>query len=154
MVGPVNHTSNAVIGGTNVLGQYDIIDSSFAGIVSHNTSGTSVTSFVQQGGVTTMTWTRGVSNGDVNDAQVSTYALTQVIWAVGSGSVFSDGSPNMGSTAVNLLGVKVYSNSVTLTAGLTLQWNLVGQRLDMQAVYVGKAWYVSVVVCLCVYQTV
>ena len=50
-------------------------------------------------------------------------------------------SPGMGSTPVVLIPA-VYANTVTLTAGLTLSWNVVGSRLDLQAVYTGIAWWV------------
>jgi len=46
----------------------------------------------------------------------------------------------MDSVPVSFFGSVVYANTATLTAGLTLSWNVVGSRLDLQAVYTGMAW--------------
>ena len=50
--------------------QYDFVNASYAGIVPHATSGTGNFSCSQSNGVTVMTWSRGISNGDATDAQV------------------------------------------------------------------------------------
>ena len=145
MVGPAGSTSNAVIcspGADFSVQQYDITGASFAGIVPHPTSGTGNFSCLQKNGVTVMTWSRGVNNGDPNDAQVSTYALTNVIWAIGSSNVFNSTKPNMGNTPVNLMAVPVYKYSVPLTSGLTLNWNVNGNSLQFQAILADTKWCV------------
>ena len=149
MVGPAGSTSNAVIcspGADFSVQQYDITGASFAGIVPHPTSGTGNFSCLQKNGVTVMTWSRGVNNGDPNDAQVSTYALTNVIWAIGSSNVFNSTEPNMGNTAVNLMAVTVYGNSIGIADGFTLNWNVYPDHLDMQAVLLLNRWCVAAVV--------
>ena len=45
----------------------------------------------------------------------------------------------MDSVSVTLL-PSTFANTVSLTTGLTLNWNVVGSRLDFQAVYLGTAW--------------
>ena len=50
--------------------------------------------------------------------------------------------PAMDSIAVTLV-PPTYANTVSLTTGLTLNWNIVGDRLDFQAVYSGVAWCVA-----------
>ena len=50
--------------------------------------------------------------------------------------------PAMDSVAVTLV-PPTYANTVSLTTGLTLNWNIVGDRLDFQAVYSGIAWCVA-----------
>ena len=45
----------------------------------------------------------------------------------------------MSSVPVTLV-APTYANTVSLTTGLTLNWNVVGSRLDFQAVYLGTAW--------------
>ena len=47
--------------------------------------------------------------------------------------------PAMDSVQVTLF-PSSYTNTVSLTTGLTLNWNIVGDRLDFQAVYLGTAW--------------
>ena len=47
--------------------------------------------------------------------------------------------PAMDSVEVTLV-PPAYTNTVSLTTGLTLNWNIVGDRLDFQAVYTGVAW--------------
>ncbi len=59
--------------------------------------------------------------------------------------------PAMGSTPVQLLPTVTYAYSATLAPGLVLNWNVVGSRLDFQAVYSGVAWYVEALrMCECV----
>jgi hypothetical protein len=50
--------------------------------------------------------------------------------------------PAMDSVQVTLF-PSSYTNTVSLTTGLTLNWNIVGDRLDFQAVYSGVAWCVA-----------
>ena len=52
---------------------------------------------------------------------------------------FNPTKPNMDSVSVTLL-PSTFANTVSLTTGLTLNWNVVGSRLDFQAVYLGTAW--------------
>ena len=47
--------------------------------------------------------------------------------------------PAMGSVAVALVPV-TYAYNATLAPGFVLNWNVVGSRLDFQAVYSGVAW--------------
>ena len=73
MAGPTNAKSNAVIcspGAGFMTQQYDFVNASYAGIVPHATSGTGNFSCSQSNGVTVMTWSRGINNGDATDAQV------------------------------------------------------------------------------------
>jgi len=52
---------------------------------------------------------------------------------------------------VQLLPTVTYAYSATLAPGLVLNWNVVGSRLDFQAVYSGVAWYVEALrMCECV----
>ena len=143
MQGPATATSNAVIcnpGGNFSVQQYNINGFTYDSIVAHPTSGTTNMSCIQKDGSTIMTWYRGVNNGDPFDAQVSTYALTPVIWAVGTSNTFDSTQPHMGSTLVNLMAVTVYGNNVALTDGLALNWNVLGGKVDFQAVLDRPAW--------------
>ena len=63
-----------------------------------------------------------------------------MIWAIGKNNVFSASSdPHMDSTNVALSG-QSYAHTATLTSGLTLNWNVVGDALQLQAVYSGVDW--------------
>ena len=142
MVGPAGSTSNAVIcspGANFLVQQYDITDPSFAGIVPHPTSGTTALACSQVDGVTIMTWSRGVDNGDPNDAQIVNPGSTDVIWAVGKSNTFDSTSPAMGADSVMLI---PFGNTVELAPGLVLNWNVNGQAIDFQAAYSGNAWCV------------
>ena len=145
MVGPVTARSNAVIcnpSAGNAVYQYVIVDPSYSGIQRQDSTGTTNLTCTQAGGNTVMTWSRFVENGATNDAQVSTYSLTNVIWAIGSSNVFNATSPNMGNTPVNLMAVPVYKYSVPLTSGLTLNWNVNGNSLQFQAILADTKWCV------------
>jgi hypothetical protein len=144
MQGPSNAISNAVIcsPANNTIGQFQFVNASFAGIVPDNTAGTTNMSWSQANGQTIMTWSRNVNNGNPSDAQVSTTGLTWVMWAIGKSNDYNPTHPAMSSVGVPLVPV-VYANTVTLTSGLVLNWNLVGgSRLDLQAVYSGSLWCV------------
>ena len=79
--------------------------------------------------------------------QVSTYALTSVMWAIGASNTFGSEYPTtMKARLVNLLSVPVFANTFQLADSLTLNWNVVGSRLDFQAVLQQLAWYGSVIV--------
>jgi len=60
---------------------------------------------------------------------------------VGRGPTFNASFPDMDGTAVALV-PPVFAYNATLAPGLLLQWNVVGSRLDFQAVYSGVAWCV------------
>ena len=142
MVPKTGPLSNAVIcnpaNGFNTQ-QYHFLNTSFDGLVPDPTSGTGNFTCAQINGVTVMTFSRGINNGNPADAQISTVLPTSVMWAIGNGNVYNATHPSMDSVAVNLAG-PVYANSVTLTSGLTLNWNVVGSRLDFQAVLTSIAW--------------
>ncbi len=142
MVGPASAQSNAVIcsPANQTIRQYVIQAASFAGIVPQNTSGTTGFSLSQANGFTVMTWTRGANNGAASDAQIATWAPTNVIWAIGKTNVFSDDGASMDSMAVNLAGAPSYVNSVTLTSGLVLSWNVSGSTFQFQAVLNQSVW--------------
>ncbi len=66
-----------------------------------------------------------------------------VLWLVARGVCDADYNPThpaMGSTPVQLLPTVTYAYSAALAPGLVLNWNVVGSRLDFQAVYSGVAW--------------
>ena len=65
------------------MGQFDFVSASFAGIVPDNTAGTTNLGVQQANGVTVMTWSRNVNNGNPTDAQISTTGPTNVMWAIG-----------------------------------------------------------------------
>ena len=48
--------------------------------------------------------------------------------------------PAMGAVPVQLVPAVSYAYNATLTPGFVLNWNVVGSRLDFQAVYSGVAW--------------
>jgi hypothetical protein len=85
MAGPANAVSNAVIcsPANGTVGQFDFVNASFAGIVPDNTAGTTNLGVQQANGVTVMTWSRNVNNGNPTDAQISTTGPTNVMWAIG-----------------------------------------------------------------------
>jgi hypothetical protein len=142
MVGPASAQSNAVIcsPANQTIGQYVIQAASFAGIVPQSTSGTTGFSLAQANGFTVMTWTRGANNGAASDAQIQATGPTNVIWAIGKTNVFSDDGAAMGSTAVALPYTVPYANSVTLTPGLVLKWNVAGSTYQFQAVLNQSVW--------------
>ena len=145
MTGPSTGKSNAVIcsPGDNTVNQYDMTDTSYAGVTAHPTAGTTNMAVSQTNGVTSMSWTRNVSNGDDTDAQISTTGGTWVLFAVGSKNTFQNEFPApMSAKFVNLMTTVTYAYTATLTQGLVLNWNVVGARLDFQAVLSGTAWYV------------
>ncbi len=162
MQGPATATSNAVIcnpGGNFSVQQYNINGITYDSIVAHPTSGTTNMSCSQIAGVTVMTWTRGVNNGDPLDAQVVNPGTTFVIWAVGASNTFDSTQPHMGSTSVALM---AFANSVTLNEDplLVLNWNARGDTVDFQAVLTGTSWCATrllrcvvcvTFVCACVY---
>jgi hypothetical protein len=53
---------------------------------------------------------------------------------------FNSMTPAMASVQVVLVPPVGYANNATLAPGLVLNWNVVGSRLDFQAVYSGVAW--------------
>ena len=144
MASPGSPYSNAVLcspGGGVLMQQYHFLSPSFAGIVPDPTPGTSGLACSQNNGQTVMQWTRGVNNGNPADAQVVTNGTTNIIFAVGRGSVFNATFPDMDGLAVTLVPT-VYANSASLTPGLTLNWNVNGDSIDFQAVFEGSAWCV------------
>jgi hypothetical protein len=144
MSGPTTAVSNAVIcsPGDGTIGQYQLLNTSFTGIVPENAPGVTSLSFLQANGQTIMTWSRNVNNGNPNDQQISLTGPTWVIWAVGTSNTFSNVYPStsMSSAAVSFVPAPAYQYTSTLTTGLVLNWNVVGSRLDFQAVYNGTAW--------------
>jgi hypothetical protein len=86
MAGPASALSNAVIcnpaNGTFVQ-QYRFMNASFAGIVADVTTGTTDMICWQANGLTGMSWSRWVNNGNPTDAQVSATGPTNVMWAIG-----------------------------------------------------------------------
>ncbi len=57
-------------------------------------------------------------------------------------AVFNGTHPAMGSVVVQLVPTVQPAYNATLTPGFVLSWNVVGSRLDFQAVYSGVAWCV------------
>ena len=170
MSGTPTQRGNAVIcsPSNGIIGQYSLTGDSFASILPHNTSGTTVTSCEQSGGVTVMTWQRDGNNGNASDAQINTSSggSTLVSFAVGDSNAMTSASfPNpMSSLGVvlnpapgpsvtptptpspNPTPTTAYDNSVVLSPdyGLVLNWNVVngGNTLQLQAVYNGTNWSV------------
>ena len=70
---------------------------------------------------------------------MSAYALTHVIWAVGSSPVFNSISPNMGSTDVNFLGVKVCNLSIGVVVLLWLS-NCVQVEFNTVSMFSSLVW--------------
>ena len=89
-----------------------------------------------------MTWTSALNNGVANDSQIVVGGPTVVCWAIGdSNSLNVNSNPNMNSVSVVLVNGTSYGNSVELTSGLTLNWNVIeNSKLELQAVYTGVAW--------------
>ena len=76
--------------------------------------------------------------------QIAASGSTSVMWAIGASNTFDSHYPTtMKATAVALIPAPVYEHTVQLTDSLTLNWNVVGSRLDLQAVLSLTAWYVS-----------
>ena len=97
MVGPPSALSNAVIcsPANGTVGQFDVLNATFAGIVPDSTAGTTNLGVQQANGVTVMTWSRTVNNGNPTDAQISTTGPTNVMWAIGQGNGACDGVCSM-----------------------------------------------------------
>ena len=95
----------------------------------------------QDGGQTTMRWSRLVNNGNPNGAQISPPGSpTVIVYAVGNGNTFqNDVSSVMSWMELVLI---PHENTVELTTGLSLSWTVVGDRLDFQAVLSSAAWQV------------
>jgi hypothetical protein len=157
MTGSASACANVVIcspgspanGAIHQIGQYDIVNMSYAGIVWSPSSNAGNYSVVQAGNVTVMRWYRGVNNGNANDAQVTVGGVTNVIWAIGAVNAFAATPvPNMGNTPVSLL-PEVYANTQVLTSGLVLNWIFDGSLFTFQAVLSQLAWCVAVSVLLC-----
>ena len=145
MSGTPTSKSNAVIcsPGAGTVGQYDLLSDTFDSIVAHDTAGTTNMSVTQSGGQTIMRWSRLVNNGDVNDTQISTMGNSTVLFAVGSTNTFHDEFPStMHGMSVALIPSVTYEYSVTLNTSplLVLNWNVVGDRLDFQAVLSQLSW--------------
>jgi hypothetical protein len=85
MAGPANALSNAVIcsPANGTVGRYYFANASFEGIVPDSDPGTINMACTQAGGVTIMTWTRDLNNGNPTDAQIATTGPTNVMWAIG-----------------------------------------------------------------------
>ncbi len=126
----------------NAIAQYDILGTTFASIVPNPTAGTGNFELTQTASQTVMRWTRGVNNGDSNDAQI-TNSATVIIWAIGSSNVFNSAEPKMGATALALLGC-----TVPLGAGMSFSYTFVTATLvEFTVTLQGTcAWYVC---CLC-----
>lgn len=145
MAGSSAARANAVIcnpskGGIN---QYDLKAKTFAGIVAHPTSGTTDMKVVQADGTTTMTWKRGFNNGDPNDAQISQFAPTHVIFAVADVNTFGPSPlPVMASKQVQFASKPTFPYTYQLTPKLLLFWDRRGDIVEFQAVLDGLAWYV------------
>jgi hypothetical protein len=147
MVGPANAKSNAIIFSPtdSTVAQYDMTAKSFNGITVHNTSGVSNLQGSQSEGVTTLSWTRGVNNGDANDAQISTTGGTWLVYAIGAANAFKEGDfPFMRAAFINLMTTVSYKYTAVLEPGLTLNWNVLGDVLQLQAVLNDTRWYVEV----------
>ena len=132
--------SNAVIcspGNGSAVAQYDILSASYAGIVPDPTPNTTNLQCFQGDGVTVMSWSRGINNGNAADAQVSTVGTTNVIWAVGKGNTFDSTSPLMGNLSVQLTGC-----FAQLSDELSVSWMPSGDVVTFIVMYSGTGWYV------------
>jgi hypothetical protein len=144
-------TSNAVICNPGnlsaVVQQYDIVESSYAGIIPHATPGTWDMGCEQSEGRTVMRWKRNANNGDPNDAQINMYGPTFIMWAIGhTNAMTPDSFPDMNSQPVDMYPSPRYNFSAELTPGLVLYWNVLREMaaLSFKAVYSGTAWYGSI----------
>ena len=105
MVPESDPLSNAVIcspGAGFETQQYHFLNTSFEGLVPDPTPGTGNFSCSQVDGITIMTFSRGVDNGNPADAQISKLFATNVMWAIGQVNVFGSLHPHMDSLPVHL----------------------------------------------------
>lgn len=109
MVGTATSKNNVIVcdpsNTAEPVAQYDMLGYTFASMVKNPTSGTPVAnmSVVQDSTSTTVRWVRGVSNGDVNGAQISTSGPMYVLWAIGGSNTFAGvPKPAMDSVLVDL----------------------------------------------------
>ena len=121
---------------------YKIVGASYAGLVVSSAPGVTNVTCYQTASTTVMTWSSMLYDGVTTDAQISLSGSTNVIWAVGKENALTPASmPSMDSTSVNLVGAPTYANTAALTAGLVLNWNVIGGSvLELQAVLSSVGW--------------
>ena len=153
MVGPAYQDSTAVIcnpgNSANMASHYKILAASYAGLVASAAPGVTNLTCYQTSTQTIMTWSSTLYDGVTTNAQISLTGATNVIWAVGKENSLTPSSmPGMDSISVNLVGAPSYASTMQLTAGLVLNWNVIGGSvLEMQAVLSSVGWCVRVLAC-------
>jgi hypothetical protein len=149
VVGSPSAVTNVVICDplTETAAEYHVTGSTMSDFVRHSSSGTSELRVSVSGSETVMTWMRDAHNGDMNDAQIASSSLDNLVYLIGDVGSFEEGvtgsAGSYESGVVSALGLpaSVVCSGVGLDNKLSMSWSVRGSLISYSVLLRGvQAW--------------